>query len=194
MLALARRYVPAAAIAISVAFGAAAPALAAHGTGGASPAPPAPRTGAGDHSTAPTTTPLPTAQLAADHRTAIPPVSAPVPIKNAIYAANQLTRKRYRYGGGHASFVDTAYDCSGSVSYALHGGGILDNPLDSSSFMRWGLAGKGSWITVYANRAHAYVVIAGLRFDTSGPGRSGPRWRSGARSNRGFSSRHPENL
>jgi hypothetical protein len=182
---------------ISTAFGAAAaPTLAANGTGGAGAGPlPPSATGVGQPPPpAPITTPLPIAQLAADRRTAIPPASAPDPVKNAIYAANELTRKRYRYGGGHRSFVDTAYDCSGSVSYALHGGEFLDSPLDSSSFMRWGLPGKGLWITVYTNPGHAYVVIAGLRFDTAGPGPSGPRWRVGGRSSGRFKARHPEDL
>ena len=195
--ALGRICVPAVAIVISTAFGAgAAPTLAADGTGGATAgAPPPSATGVGGVPLpVPITTPLANAQLAADRRTAIPPVSAPDDVKNAIYAANQLTRKRYRYGGGHRSFSDTAYDCSGSVSYALHGGGILNRPLDSSAFMDWGMTGKGLWVTVYTNPGHAYVVIAGLRFDTAGPGPSGPRWRLGARSSRGFKARHPENL
>jgi hypothetical protein len=140
------------------------------------------------------TTPLPTAQLSADGRTAIPPAAAPVQVKNAIYAANQITRKPYRYGGGHRSFKDTAYDCSGSVSYALRGGGLLTSPLHSTAFMKWGLPGKGLWITVYTNPGHAYVVIAGLRFDTSGPGERGPRWRKTQRSSRTYTARHPTNL
>ena len=124
------------------------------------------------------TTPLPTAQLSADGRTAIPPAAAPLQVKNAIYAANQITRKPYRYGGGHRSFKDTAYDCSGSVSYALRGGGLLTSPLHSTAFMKWGLPGRGLWITVYTNPGHAYAVIAGLRFDTSQPddGEEGPGW------------------
>ena len=186
---------------ISTAFGAAAaPTLAANGTGGAGAAalPPS-ATGVGQPPPAvPITTPLPTAQLAADRRTAIPPASAPDAVKNAIYAANQLTRKRYRYGGGHRSFVDTAYDCSGSVSYALHGGEILDSPLDSSSFMRWGKRGTGDWITVYTNPSHAFMVIAGIRLDTSASGdpsgNKGPRWRPVLRSTRGFHARHPANF
>jgi cell wall-associated NlpC family hydrolase len=199
-----RRRVPAIAAVACTALGiVAAPAVAASGTGGAGavgyPVPtsppalaPAPGTGGGvPVGGVPATTPLPTAQLSADGRTASAPASAPDAVKGAIYAANQLTRKPYRYGGGHRSFLDRAYDCSGSVSYALHGGGILGAPLDSTSFMRWGLRGKGTWITVYANRGHAFVVIAGLRFDTSGPGQRGPRWRLDARASRGFKARHP---
>jgi hypothetical protein len=106
-----------------------------------------------------------------------------------------LTRNPYRYGGGHtSSFVDSAYDCSGSVSYALHGGGLLAKPLDSGAFMRWGMPGKGAWITVYTNPAHAFAVIAGLRFDTSGRGQRGPRWRTGVRVYHGFVARHPRDL
>jgi cell wall-associated NlpC family hydrolase len=129
---------------------------------------------------------------------AVAPRGAPPQVVNAIAAANKIVRKPYRYGGGHGSFNDSGYDCSGSVSYALHGGGLLRSPLDSSSFMHWGAAGKGKWITVYTNPGHAYVYIAGLRLDTgqrikaSGakPG-SGPRWNYGARSNSGFTARHP---
>jgi cell wall-associated NlpC family hydrolase len=131
------------------------------------------------------------ARLSGDGRTATPPASAPVQVRRAIYAANRITQKPYRYGGGHGGFRDRGYDCSGSVSYALHGGGLLASPLDSSSFMRWGESGPGQWITVYTNPGHAYLVIAGLRFDTSGPGESGPRWRQGVRSSRSFRARHP---
>src|SRR5438094_280729 len=81
-------------------------------------------------------------------------------------------------GGGHRRFQDQGYDCSGSVSFALHGGGLLASPLPSSDFMRWGERGRGQWITVYTNPGHAFVIIAGLRFDTSGPGERGPRWRT----------------
>ena len=110
------------------------------------------------------------------------PAKAPRAVKLVIRAANAIRRRPYRYGGGHGSFLDTAYDCSGAVSYALHGGRLLDAPLDSSSFMTWGRRGRGRWITVYTNPGHAYVVVAGLRFDTSGAGEpgvreSGPRWR-----------------
>jgi hypothetical protein len=132
------------------------------------------------------------AQLGPDGRTAIPPVAAPVEVQQAIYTANRITRKPYRYGGGHRRFKSSAYDCSGSVSYALHGGGLLDSPLDSSSFMRWGDRGRGAWITVYTNPGHAFAVIAGLRFDTSGAGERGPRWRLESRSTRGYRARHPE--
>ena len=150
-------------------------------TGGGLPPPPIP----------PSTTPLPTAQVSPDGRTAVPPAAAPLQVKNAIYAANQITTKPYVYGGGHRRWRDRGYDCSGSVSYALHGGGLLTAPLPSSSFMRWGLPGPGAWITVYTNPGHAYLVIAGVRFDTSGPGERGPRWRKTQRSSRGYTPRHP---
>src|SRR3954464_12471081 len=97
---------------------------------------------------------------------AIPPADAPPEVVNAINAANAIAGKPYKYGGGHAVVEDSGYDCSGSVSYALRGAGLLTTPLDSSSFMRWGLAGKGKWFTIYTNPGHAFVIIAGLRFDT----------------------------
>jgi hypothetical protein len=127
------------------------------------------------------------------------PAEAPAPVKRAIWAGNKIRKKRYRYGGGHASFSSRGYDCSGAVSFALHGGGLLDSPLDSSSFMKWGERGVGQWITVYTNPGHAYVVIAGIRFDTSSAGDarrqgSGPRWRKVLRDTGGFKARHPEGL
>ena len=120
------------------------------------------------------------------------PEAAPLEVKRAIWAGNALRDKPYVYGGGHRSFTSRGYDCSGTVSFALHAGGLLDSPLDSSSFMSWGTRGKGVWITVYTNPGHAFVVIAGLRLDTSGPGERGPRWREAARSARGYKARHPE--
>ena len=127
------------------------------------------------------------------------PAAAPDAVKQAIWAANAIIGRPYRYGGGHAhGFTDRGYDCSGTVSFALHGGNLLDSPLDSSSFMRWGASGAGDWITVYTNPGHAYVVIAGLRLDTSAAGDpsglKGPRWRPNLRSSRGFKARHPIGL
>jgi hypothetical protein len=122
------------------------------------------------------------------------PEAAPRPVKQAIWAANQIRRRPYRWGGGHRSFRDRGYDCSGAVSYALHGGGLLASPLDSRGFMRWGQRGAGRWISVYANKGHVFAVIAGLRFDTSGPGERGPRWRPFPRSTAGFKVRHPSGL
>jgi len=139
---------------------------------------------------------------------AIPPKAAPARVKNAIAAANRIVTKPYLYGGGHAPFSGDAmtgplargYDCSSTISHALWGGRFLKSPLDSSSFMGWGNAGKGNWITVYTNPGHAYVVIAGLRLDTSVGDRAssedrrsgrGPRWRTYNRSPGGFTARHP---
>lgn len=123
------------------------------------------------------------------------PENAPDAVQEAIWAANRIVGKPYRYGGGHAKFEDSGYDCSGTVSYALRGAGVLTSPLDSSSFMKWGKRGKGEWITVYTNPGHAYVVIAGLRLDTSAAddpsGRKGPRWRPLRKSDRGFAARSP---
>ncbi len=130
---------------------------------------------------------------------AMAPASAPAVVQQAIWAANAIVGKPYRYGGGHRKgFKDTGYDCSGTISVALNGAGVLDSPLDSSSFMRWGEAGKGDWITVYTNPGHAFAVIAGLRLDTSAAndpsGLKGPRWRPALRSTRGFRARHPDGL
>lgn len=139
----------------------------------------------------PATNPGLRASISADGRNAIAPAGAPLEVQKAIWAANQINRKPYVYGGGHRRWRDRGYDCSSTVSYALHGGGLLDSPLDSSSFMKWGEAGAGAWITVYANPGHAYAVIAGLRLDTSGRGERGPRWRAEQRSTKGYRVRHP---
>lgn len=134
------------------------------------------------------------AVLGPDGRTALAPAGAPPQVVSAIEAANRIVTKPYRYGGGHGSFEDSAYDCSGTVSYALHGAGLLDAPLDSSGLMTFGAKGAGRWITVYANPGHTYVVIAGLRLDTSGGGGEGPRWRPERRSSKGYAVRHPAGL
>ena len=122
---------------------------------------------------------------------AIAPRSAPPRVKAVIAAANRIRNKPYRYGGGHARWNDSGYDCSGAVSYALHGGGFLDSPLPSGSFMRWEKRGLGRWITVYAHGGHAYAVIAGLRWDTSMTPGNGPGWSAKMRSSRGYVARHP---
>jgi hypothetical protein len=123
------------------------------------------------------------------------PADAPPEVQAAVWAANRIIGLPYVYGGGHGSFRSRGYDCSGTVSFALHGAGLLRTPLDSGSFMRWGLAGRGSWFTVYTNPGHAFAVIAGLRLDTSAAGdpsgAKGPRWRPVLRSTRGFKARHP---
>lgn len=124
---------------------------------------------------------------------ALPPPDAPRRVVRAIKAGNKIRRKPYRYGGGHRRFKDRGYDCSGAVSYVLRGARMLKSPLDSGSLMRWGRRGKGQWITVYAHGGHAYVDVAGLRFDTSGTGGKGPRWQKNKRSKRGFKVRHYNN-
>jgi hypothetical protein len=130
----------------------------------------------------------------------IAPASAPRRVKRVIEAANRLVEKPYIYGGGHRPFssqLDRGYDCSGAVSYALYGGRFLRSPLPSGALMSWGRDGPGRWITVYAHGGHAYVVVAGLRFDTSlrdsdAPGpRSGPRWSRTLRESDAFVARHP---
>jgi hypothetical protein len=125
---------------------------------------------------------------------AIPPVNAPPAVKQVIAAANKIRTKPYIYGGGHARFWDAGYDCSGSVSFALHGGGFLSSPLPSGPMESWGSAGRGRWITVYANGGHAYAVIAGLRWDTAGnTSGTGPRWHKSlsAAASGPFTARHP---
>jgi hypothetical protein len=126
--------------------------------------------------------------------TAAAPLNAPPQVQQAVWAANTLQQHPYKYGGGHGDFEDSGYDCSGAVSYALHGAGLLDKPLDSTGFMSWGESGEGEWITVYGKSSHAYIVIAGARFDTSGEGEEGPRWRKEDASTSGYAVRHPEGL
>ena len=134
------------------------------------------------------------ATLSSDGRTAIAPAGAPEPVVAAVAAANRITRKPYRYGGGHGRFRDSGYDCSGAVSYVLHGAGLLRRARDSRGLMSWRRRGRGRWITVYSNRGHAYLVVAGLRFDTSGRGERGPRWRPEPRSARRYVARHAGGL
>jgi hypothetical protein len=153
-----------------------------------------------DSDPAPIVAPGSTATLLPDG-TAAAPADAPPQVQAAIFAANKLLDKPYKYGGGHAKVEDSGYDCSGTVSYALLAAKLITSPLDSSSFMRWGLRGKGTWITVYTNPGHAFAVIAGLRLDTSTAGvtsrritrtaERGPRWRVTIRNTRGFKKRHP---
>jgi hypothetical protein len=111
------------------------------------------------------------------HGLAIAPASAPAAVKKTIDAANKIAKgKDYCWGGGHSSWKSSCYDCSGAVSYALHGGGLLDHPLDSSGLARWASKGRGHWITVYGNSGHAFMTVAGLRFDTSDTHGAGPGW------------------
>lgn len=121
------------------------------------------------------------------------PASAPQAVKEVIAAANAIADLPYLWGGGHGSFESPGYDCSGALSYALHGGGLLDSPLDSTGLTTWGEPGPGRWITVYGNAGHAWMVVAGLAFDTSGG--AGPRWHDPwPNSPEGFIARHPAGL
>src|SRR5256885_2695749 len=129
---------------------------------------------------------------------ALAPAQAPLAVKRAIWAANQLRSKPYRYGGGHASFRDSGYDCSGTISYALGGARLISSPMSSSVFRRYGQRGPGRWITVYARNGHTFAVIAGLRLDTTSPHnperRWAPRWQPTERMPKGFDARHPVGL
>lgn len=161
---------------------AALPASALGANGGAAP---------GGASTATAPAPVPPATLLPGG-TVVPPAGAPAEVAAVIAAANRIASKPYRWGGGHVRWRDRGYDCSGSVSYALHGAALVDFAYDSTGFMRWGERGPGRWITIYANRGHAFMVVAGLRFDTSGAAPS--RWQAAPRSLRGFRVRHPAGL
>jgi Putative peptidoglycan binding domain len=134
------------------------------------------------------------ATLGEDGR-AIAPESAPQEVKDAIDAANRIVGKPYKYGGGHGRWEDSGYDCSGAMSYALHGAGLLERALASGDFMRWGEPGEGSWISVYAHGGHGFLVIAGLRFDTGwNNAGKGPRWSEQMRPADGYTVRHPAGL
>ncbi len=115
-------------------------------------------------------------------------------LSRLIRAANRIATAPYRYGGGHGSYRDSGYDCSGSISYALHFAGLLRTPLDSSGFMSYGLPGKGRHVTIYAHPGHAYMVVDGRRFDTSARRETGSRWTSTHRSPAGYTVRHPRGL
>ena len=181
------RWAIAAVLAVSVTAGASS---ATAQTGG-SPAPGAPA-GQPSSSSAPSTGKPGRAKLIRKSGRAIPPPGAPPAVVAAIQAGNRIHKRPYVWGGGHASFESSGYDCSGAVSYVLHAAGLLSSPLPSGPLMSWGLPGKGSWISVMANPGHAYAVVAGLRFDTSsyGSGGNGPRWRWTKRRARGFAVRH----
>jgi cell wall-associated NlpC family hydrolase len=125
------------------------------------------------------------------------PSRAPQSVKKAIWAANSLRRKPYIWGGGHGSFYDRGYDCSGTVSFALHGAGLLNSPLPSNDLMRYGERGRGRWMTIYSRQGHTFAVIAGLRLDTTDLGRGGdvgPRWYAYDRNTNGYVARHPAAL
>ncbi len=147
---------------------------------------------------APRSVPL---QLAAGSRArvgpdglAIAPEDAPDVVKRVIAAGNEIAKKRYKYGGGHGRWDDSGYDCSGSVSYALHGGDLVKRPAPSSGYFSWGEAGEGQWITIYTKASHMFMVVAGLRFDTSGRSRAGTRWQADMRDTSGYRARHPAGL
>jgi hypothetical protein len=138
------------------------------------------------------------ATLTRDGRATVPP-GAPARVARIIRGANEVARKPYVYGGGHGRFanetwIDTAYDCSGSVSFALATAGLAEAPMDSGTLARWGRPGPGRWVTIYANAGHAFMTVAGLRFDTSGRGDSGSRWQTTTRGTAGFTVRHPPGL
>jgi cell wall-associated NlpC family hydrolase len=126
------------------------------------------------------------------------PEDAPAAVKQILWAANTIVGLPYIYGGGHASFVSPGYDCSGTVSYALHGAELLAAPMDSSEFMGWQQSGIGAWVTIFANGGHAYMTVAGVRLDTSSAddpsNLQGPRWRPLRQSNEGYAVRHPLGL
>ena len=139
---------------------------------------------------------VPQAALTLGGRAVAPP-SAPASVKAMIEAANRIRHRPYHWGGGHRSWNAAGYDCSGSVSYVMHAAGLLESPLDSTGFMRWGGGGGGSWVRIYANREHVFAVIAGLRWDTSyseDGDRTGPGWSEVMRSTGGFRLRHPLGL
>lgn len=125
---------------------------------------------------------------------ALAPLGAPDAVRAVIQAGNQIARLPYRYGGGHQTWIDTAYDCSASISFAFAAAGLLQSPLVSGDLAQWGAAGPGRWITIYANGGHVYMYVAGLRFDTSGLRATGSRWQAEPRSGAGFTVRHPVGL
>ena len=126
--------------------------------------------------------------------TAVAPKDAPQIVRDVINTGNVIAKTPYLWGGGHGSWAASGYDCSGSVSFALAGAGLLDSPLTSGLLARWGSAGRGRWITIYANGGHVFMEVAGLRFDTGGIRGSGTRWQATGRSTAGFVARHPEGL
>jgi cell wall-associated NlpC family hydrolase len=122
--------------------------------------------------------------------TAVAPENAPDIVKRVILAANEIAKFPYKWGGGHGAWRDNGYDCSGSVSFALAGAGLLDSPLTSGGFLDYGAPGLGRWITIYTNQGHIFMTVAGLRFDTSGQGRAGTRWQAESVPTAGFAVRH----
>jgi hypothetical protein len=135
-----------------------------------------------------------TTATALSNGVALPPLEAPEAVRQIIEAGNSIARTPYKWGGGHGKWQDTGYDCSGSVSFALAAAGLLDTPLASGPLMSWGKPGKGKWVTIYSNPGHVYLVVAGVRFDTSAPRETGSRWTNTMRSDAGFVARHPPGL
>lgn len=125
---------------------------------------------------------------------ALPPIESPSAVHQIIEAGNSIARTPYLWGGGHGKWLDKGYDCSGSISYALASAGLLNAPLDSGRLMSWGKPGPGKWVTIYTNPRHVYMVVAGVRFDTSGTRVTGSRWQRSMRPGGGFVARHPEGL
>ena len=125
---------------------------------------------------------------------ALPPIEAPDEVRRIIEAGNQIARTPYLWGGGHGKWLDKGYDCSGSVSYALAAAGLLNGPLASGPLMRWGKPGKGKWVTIYTNPGHVFLVVAGVRFDTTARRQTGSRWLGQMRSTAGYVARHPPGL
>jgi cell wall-associated NlpC family hydrolase len=132
-------------------------------------------------------------RVLADGR-AVAPSDAPMIVRDVIRAGNVIAKTPYLWGGGHGSWSSVGYDCSGSVSFALAGAGLVDAPLTSGDLARWGASGPGRWITIYANAGHVFMVVAGLRFDTGALRGSGTRWQPSERNTAGFAARHPEGL
>lgn len=139
------------------------------------------------------TTPGSKATIGADGL-AVAPADAPDAVKQIIAAGNAIAKTPYIYGGGHGKWDDKGYDCSGSVSYALHGANLLDEALPSGNFTSWGEKGPGQWVTLYANSTHMYMVVAGIRYDTSGRAQDGSRWHTSMRSSSGYTVVHPPGL
>jgi hypothetical protein len=137
--------------------------------------------------------PLQRLRLSTHHR-AYSPKGAPARVRRLIRAANHIARKPYVWGGGHGTWRAAGYDCSGSVSYALHGAGLLSRAATSGDLAAYGRPGKGRWITIYANGGHAYMMVAGVRYDTSARSSAGSRWTSELRGNGGYVARHPAGL
>jgi cell wall-associated NlpC family hydrolase len=132
---------------------------------------------------------------ALDNGVALPPLEAPNEVLKIIEAGNAIARTPYKWGGGHGRFLDTGYDCSGSVSFALYAAGLIEGPRDSSGLMSWGKAGPGKWVTIFSSPGHVYMEVAGIRFDTSGAQATGSRWQNDLRGRRpGFVARHPPGL